>query len=213
MTCPGLPSIPARRRAALAFRASRSVKSSPVQPSAVQPWMSVTSSVHPGRSIPAQRDDVPALKPEHPPGERVSHAAVLPGQPLAQVILELPGPRVRQGPSRLRLRGTRLRRLPGPHPLDGPPECLPVGLHLQEARQELLLELVTVLHVGACAKRADQLRKQRLGSHMPRVLERLLGKGQSIRELHPTSVTSTGGESNELQDRRSVVARWFFIRR
>lgn len=62
----------------------------PVDAGELRGW-SFLACHHPGRGILAQRDDVPAVEPEHPPGERVSHAAVLPGQPLAQVILELPG--------------------------------------------------------------------------------------------------------------------------
>lgn len=109
------------------------------------------------------------MEPEDPPGKRVSYAVVLSRQSLAHVIFELPGLLVRGIQPRARLWGIRLRRFPSPHPLDRTPERIPVGLHLQNTRQKLSLELVAVLHIGTRPQGGDQLRQQRLGSQVPGV--------------------------------------------
>ena len=152
---------------------------------------------HPRRGILAQGDDVPALEPEHPPGKRVSHAAVLPGQPLAHFVFQPPGFQVRRSRPGLRLRGSGCGGF-RPHPLDSPRERVPVGLHLQDAREQLPLELVALLHIGACPKRGDQLRELRLGSQVPGMRERPFNRGQPIRRLHRTSVTETRDKSHRL---------------
>lgn len=46
-----------------------------------------------------------------------------------------------------------------------------VVLHVQDASEEFLLELVTVLHVGARPESRDELRERLLGGQMPRMPE------------------------------------------
>ena len=52
-----------------------------------------------------------------------------------------------------------------------------------------LLELITLIHVGAGAQLPDQLHQGLLGSAVPRVVQHLLERVQVVIELHTASVT------------------------
>jgi len=114
--------------------------------------------------------------------------AVLPGNALAYVTLQLPGLHEGRIQCGLRLGRSGLLRLAGPHPPDSAAECVAVGFHREHLTEEFLLELVTLSHVRALPELQDQLRQRLLGSLLPRVLEHLLWRHSLIRQPYPSSV-------------------------
>ena len=142
----------------------------------------------PGRSVLAQGDDGAALEAEDPPGQRIADAPVLPGQALAHAALELPGLQKRGIPAGLRLRRARLRRLTVLYPLDRHAERVMRLLGLADVANQLLLELVAVLHIRSGAQLQDKVRQRLLRSLAPRMSEHVIRQEPRAEQPHAASV-------------------------
>ena len=68
-----------------------------------------------------------------------------------------------------------------------------VLFHRQDLSEQRLLELITLIHVGAGAQLPDQLHQGLLGSAVPRVVQHLLERVQVVVEFHMASVTDPTG--------------------
>jgi hypothetical protein len=107
----------------------------------------------------------------------------------------LPGLHKQGIPAGLRLRRVQLRRLTVLYPLDRFAEGIAGLLGLADVADQLLLELVAVLHVRSRPQLQDELRYRLLGSLMPRMSKHVFGRESLAEQPHATRIAPATPDS------------------